>query len=63
MPTKVAYLEIEENDDIAFEFFLGEKLGKSIAEIRELDNLEFMRWGVWFARKAQQKELAQKQGG
>jgi hypothetical protein len=62
VPTKAAYLDLEDDAEVAFEFYLAEKLHRTVAEIREMDNDEFMRWGVYFGRKAQQQELAQKQG-
>lgn len=62
MPTKAAYLEIDENVDVEFEFFLAEKLHRTVEEIGEMSNDEFMRWGVYFGRKAQLQEIAAKQG-
>jgi hypothetical protein len=49
----------ETNPDLEFEFFLAEKLGKTVDELRErLSGDEFTRWYVYFGRKAQQRELA-----
>lgn len=56
------YLEIDENAEVQFEFFLAEKLHRTVAEIRQMSNDEFMRWSVYFGRKAQMQELAQKGG-
>jgi hypothetical protein len=33
-----------------------------VAELGEMDNAEYVRWYVYFARKAQMRELAAKQG-
>ena len=46
--------------------FLATKLGMTVGRLRqELAADEYMRWGVYFARKAQRDELArlQQQGG
>lgn len=48
---------------MAFEFFLAEKLHKTIGEIREIGNDEFVRWYVWFARKQQMRESGEVSGG
>lgn len=62
-PRRKAYLEIEDDPDAEFEMYLAEKLRKTLGEIREIPNAEYIRWYVWFGRKAQQQELANKQGG
>lgn len=62
MPTKAAYLEIDEDTEVEFEFFLAEKLHRTVAELDEMDNAEFVKWAAYFARKAQMRELAAKQG-
>lgn len=58
MPPKGAYLEFEENGDAAFEFQLAEHLHKTVAEIGEMPNDEYVRWYVWLGIKAQKAELA-----
>ena len=62
MRPKVAWLEMENDAEVEFEFYLAEKLGRTVAEIRTMDHLEFVRWGVYFGRKAQRRELAAKRG-
>lgn len=62
MPRKAVWLEFESDGDAEFVFFLAEKLGRTAAEVLEVSNDEFMRWSVYFGRKAQQRELAAKQG-
>lgn len=62
MPPKAAYLRLEDDVEEEFTFFLAEKLHRTVAEIEEMPNYDFMRWGVYFARKAQMQELAAKQG-
>lgn len=61
MPRK-AYLEFDDDPDAAFEFMLAYKLKKTIAEIQDMPQREFMRWYVWLGRLAQEKELAAKKG-
>lgn len=60
MPGKAAYLALENDPDLEFEHYLGEKLGRTVREVREMDNAEFVRWTRYFARKAQARELAEK---
>jgi len=62
VPRKAAYLELDDPDDgdALFEFVLAETLHKSVAEIREMPNDEYVRWGVYLGIKAQKQELAQK---
>jgi hypothetical protein len=50
---------METNPDLEFEHYLGAKLGRTVAELREaLSNQEFVAWQVYFGRKAQQQQLA-----
>jgi hypothetical protein len=47
--------------DFEFEFFLGEKLGMTVAQLRvDMGNDEFAHWAMYYGRKAQRNELAQK---
>jgi hypothetical protein len=62
VPRKAAYLEFESSADAEFEFFLAEHLHKTVAEIGEMSNEEFMRWNVYLGRKAQMAELEAKGG-
>lgn len=44
--------------------YLAQKLGMTVARLRaEMGQDEFVRWSVYYARKAQQDELAMKAGG
>lgn len=61
-PPRKVYLELEEDAGAEFEMFLAEKLRKTLGEIDAIPNEEFVRWNVYFARKAQMEELAAKQG-
>jgi hypothetical protein len=58
---KAAYLEFENDPELDFEFFLAEKLHMSVARLRrEMGNDELMRWSVFFGRRAQDRELAER---
>jgi hypothetical protein len=48
-----------ENDPaVEFTFYLAQKLGKTVAEIRDgMGHQEFVEWGIYYARKAQRAEL------
>lgn len=39
------------------EFYVAEQLGKTLDELRAMPNDEFVRWCVYFGRKAQRMEL------
>lgn len=57
----MAYLALEYDSDLEFTYYLADRLGKTVAELeRTMSNAEFVRWGVYHARKAQRAELAQK---
>ncbi len=46
---------------LEFEFYLAEKLGRTVGELRAtMGNQEFREWGIYYALKAQRAELAQK---
>lgn len=40
------------------EFFIAERLGMTVAELRaRLDQAEYVRWTIFYARRAQRQEL------
>ncbi|WP_027934565.1 hypothetical protein [Amycolatopsis thermoflava] len=50
-----------EDSDLEFEFYLADRLGRTVAELREsLSQDEYVAWTVYFGRKAQRQELAMK---
>ncbi len=56
----MAYLQFEHDDDLEMEFFVAEQLGMTVAALRrDVSNDEFLRWAVYFARKAQRKQIGQ----
>ena len=56
------YQQLETSPDLLFELFLAEKLGKTLGEIRQIPNEEFLLWNTHYARQAQQAELEQLKG-
>lgn len=50
---------MENSPDLEFEHYLAEKLGRTVAELREsMSQAEFGEWSVYYGRKAQRAELA-----
>ena len=50
--------------DVEFDFFLAEKLGMLVADMRaKISNDEYTGWYVYFGRKAQRREMAEKTRG
>ena len=59
MPTKALWMRFETDPAFNFDFFLAEKLGCTVAELRRrVSSEEWMAWSVYYGRKAQQRELA-----
>jgi hypothetical protein len=50
---------MENDPSLEFDHFLAEKLGKTVAEIRSMDNQEYMDWSVYYGRKAQRAQIEQ----
>ncbi len=52
------YLQFEDDSDLEMEHFVAEQLGMTVAALRrDMGNDEFVRWAVYFARKAQRRQL------
>jgi hypothetical protein len=50
-----------ETTDLEFEHFLAQKLAMTVARLRdEMSAEEYMRWSIYYQRKAQRDELAMK---
>lgn len=50
-----------EQGELEFEFYLAERLGMTVARLRrEMPMAEWMQWSVYFGRKAQRQQLAQR---
>ncbi len=59
----MTWLRLETDAEFHFEFFLAEKLGRTITELRQtLTQREFVQWSIYYGRKAQQRELAAARG-
>lgn len=60
MPPKEIYLEFENDPELEWEFYIAERLGiGTVAELRRrMGHDEFVRWQVYYGRKAQRQELA-----
>lgn len=58
MPRK-AYLEFDANPDAEFEYALAHALKKTVGEIRQMPNSEYVRHYVYLGRRAQERELEQ----
>ncbi len=60
MPTKVRYLRLEHEPGLEFDFFLAEKLGKMVDEIRDMPMDHWVTWLMYYGRRAQAEEMASK---
>lgn len=60
MPTKATYERWENRPEEEFDHYLCVKLGwRSVDRMRrEMSNAEWNRWKIYFARRAQQQEMA-----
>jgi hypothetical protein len=59
MPPKATWLKLETDPDFHFDFFLAERMHRTVAEVRRtLSARERMQWSVYYGRKAQQQQLA-----
>lgn len=51
---------MENSPELEFEHFLAVKLSMTVSELRErMDNHEFVRWAIYYARIGQRKKLEQ----
>lgn len=49
---------METDPDLEFEHFLAQKLGMTVSAMREeMSNDEYVRWHIYYARKAQREEM------
>lgn len=55
----MAYKRFDANPDEEFDHYLAEKLHMSVATMREeVSADEWLRWSIYYGRKAQKQELA-----
>lgn len=58
MPTKAAYELFESSPDLEFEFYIADRLGCTLGELRErMPAGEYVQWWIFHSRWAQRKEL------
>lgn len=62
MPGKAAWLDLENDEQLEFEFFLAEKLKiGTVAEMRaRMSHGEFVYWSRYYSRRAAEAELEAK---
>lgn len=54
----MAYLQFEENAELEVEFVVAEKLCMTVAALRrDMSADEFVRWGVFLARRSQREQI------
>lgn len=59
VPGKAAWIRLETDPEFHFDYFLAEKMGRTVAELRStISAAEWITWGIYYGRKAQQRELA-----
>ncbi len=65
MPGKEAWLALENDEELEFEFFLTQKLGLgTVANMRRvMTQTEFLYWSRYYVRRAQEQELEQAKAG
>jgi lipopolysaccharide assembly outer membrane protein LptD (OstA) len=65
VPGKAAYLALENDPDLEFEFYLASKLGgMTVAEMRQrMGNDEYVLWTRFYMRKQQAQELERLKAG
>lgn len=52
------YLEMEYSPDLEFDFYLAERLGMTVEEMRrQVSAREYLGWSIFYGRKAQRIEL------
>lgn len=50
---------MESNPSIEFDYFLAQKLGRTVAELHEMSHTEYVGWTVYYGRLAQRQEIDQ----
>lgn len=43
--------------ELEFEYFLAQKLGRTVAELRQMSQAEYVGWTVYYGRKAQREQI------
>lgn len=64
MPGKAAWLHLEDDGELEFEFRLAKDLGMTRRRLRqEMDNNEFLYWSRFYMRRDAEREVAMRMGG
>lgn len=64
MPPKAAWLDLAKNPTLEFEFFLAEKLGRTVTELREtVAAWEFVYWVAYYRRQKDNLEMEYRSRG
>lgn len=64
MPPRRHTKAFETSPDLEWEFYIADRLGRTVGEMREsMSADEFTRWVVFHQRKAQRHELAVRRSG
>jgi hypothetical protein len=64
VPGKVAWLHLEDDGELEFEFRLAKDLGKTVRELRAgMDNIEFLYWSRYYMRRDAEREVAAQMAG
>lgn len=51
---------MELDPSIEFDYFLADRLKRTVAELHEMDHAEYVGWQIYHGRKAQRLEMATK---
>jgi hypothetical protein len=49
---------LQTDPTLKFEFYLAQKLSRTVAELRQMSGEEFTYWGVYYGIQAQEQQLA-----
>lgn len=54
---KQAWLDLQDDPELEFQFFLAAKLGRTHAELLTMEHAEYVLWTRYYARRAAEHEL------
>jgi hypothetical protein len=64
VPTKAAYLALENDSELEAEFVVAHELHMTVQQLREdMTHNEFVHWVMYFNRKVQKEELVSMRNG
>ena len=56
-PRKAAYKRLASDPDLWFDYWLADRLKKTVGEIREMPNEEWLYWSMFHGMRVQQEQL------